>query len=160
MKKLFLFMITSALALAPLYSQESLSASGGEASGAGGEASYSIGQLFYHDVSGADASITEGVQQPYEISTVTSISDPLEQDLALEVYPNPVNDILILEVKSNELQDLAFELYDASGKLIKKQNKENVQTAISMGGLKPGVYFLRVTNQNNVLQTFRIIKNQ
>ena len=47
--------------------QEAVSAAGGNASGSGGTASYTIGQVAYTTNSSASGTITQGVQQPYEI---------------------------------------------------------------------------------------------
>jgi hypothetical protein len=52
-----------------MFSQESLSTSGGEANGTGGTVSYSIGQVFYSTYSGSNGTLSEGVQQPFEKTT-------------------------------------------------------------------------------------------
>lgn len=45
-------------------SQESLNASGSEATGTGGTVSYSVGQVFYSTQTGSNGTLSEGVQQP------------------------------------------------------------------------------------------------
>ncbi len=84
--------------LTVLHTQESIPASGGDVSGSGGSASYSIGQVFYSTHTGADGSVSEGVQQPYEISVVTSVVEAEGIDLVVSAFPNPVTDHLILRV--------------------------------------------------------------
>ena len=61
------------LGLTGLQAQTSVNTIGGNASGSGGSASYSVGQVVYQAHSGTNASIIEGVQQPYEILVVTQI---------------------------------------------------------------------------------------
>ena len=79
-----------------LNAQETIPASGGEASGSGGSVSYTIGQLVYSTITGTnDNSIAQGVQQPYEISIVSGIAEADEINLKILAYPNPVTDFLI-----------------------------------------------------------------
>ena len=62
------------LGLTGLQAQEAVLASGGDTSGSGGSISYSVGQVVYTTNTGTSGySVAEGVQQPYEISVVTSL---------------------------------------------------------------------------------------
>jgi len=63
------------LGLTGLQAQESVNATGGNASGSGGSASYSVGQVAYQTHTGTNGSVSEGVQQPFEISVVTAIEE-------------------------------------------------------------------------------------
>ena len=68
---IFVFMLSFLGAVA----QESINASGGNASGSGGSASYSVGQLVYQTYYGTNGYESKGVQQPYEISSATATED-------------------------------------------------------------------------------------
>ena len=50
--------------------QESANASGGDASGSGGTVAYSVGQVVYTTNTDASGTVSQGVQQPYEIFTL------------------------------------------------------------------------------------------
>lgn len=63
------------LGLAGLQAQTSVNVTGGNASGSGGSASYSVGQFVYQTHTGTSGSVSEGVQQPYEISVVTGLEE-------------------------------------------------------------------------------------
>ena len=52
------------LGLTGLQAQESVNATGGDASGSGGSVSYSVGQITYQTHTGINGSVAEGVQQP------------------------------------------------------------------------------------------------
>ena len=56
----------------------------------------------------------------------------------LDIYPNPVNDILNI----NQNGILQYDMYDASGKLVKKGSFENRQTSLS--SLPNGIYFIKI----------------
>ena len=58
-----------------LLAQEVIPTSGGTASGSGGSASYTIGQMIYTTNNGVNGSVSQGIQQPYEISVVSGIEE-------------------------------------------------------------------------------------
>jgi hypothetical protein len=138
--------------------QQGIMSAGGNASGECGSVSYSFGQVFYRLGTGAGASVAEGVQQPFEIWVVTSIAED-DIKLLFSAYPNPVRDMLFLTTDNYEAADLRWQLYDFKGKLLQNGRISEAQTAISMFGLDPAVYLLRIIDEHRVLKTFRIIKN-
>ena len=147
------------LGLTELQAQESVNATGGNASGSGGSASYSVGQVVYTTNTGTNGSVSQGVQQPYEISVVTGLEEAKGINLSISVYPNPTTDYLTLEIKEFELSNLHFQLYDMSGKLLKSEKITGSQTSIVMGNLVPATYFVKVVQGNKEVKTFKIIKN-
>ena len=80
-----------------IQAQESINVSGAELSGNTGTISYSVGQVVYNTHAMPGASFAEGVQQPYEISTVSGIDIP-EIVLQMSTYPNPTTDYLNLSI--------------------------------------------------------------
>ena len=67
--------------------QEGISVSGGNATCNGGSVSYTIGQVVYTCNNGDEGSVAQGVQQPYEISVVSSAGNFKNVDLACMAYP-------------------------------------------------------------------------
>jgi hypothetical protein len=148
------------LGLTGLQAQESVNATGGNASGSGGSASYSVGQVVYTTNTGASGSVAQGVQQPYEISVVTGLEEAKGINLSISAYPNPTTDFLTLEVKDFKLSNLNFQLYDMQGKLLQNEMITGDQTSIIMNNLVPATYFVKVTEGNKEVKTFKIIKTQ
>ncbi len=72
-----------------LYAQETVPATGGDAIGSGGSSSYTIGQVVYTINTGTNGTAINGVQQPYEISTITAIEMAKDIGLSFSVYPKP-----------------------------------------------------------------------
>ncbi len=142
-----------------IHAQETTDAAGGNASGSGGSASYSIGQTVYTTHIGANGSVAQGVQQPYEISIVTGIKDAKDISLSFVVYPNPTTDLLKLKIDAYPNQDLAYHLYQINGKILETRKLEDIETSISMAHLASGVYFLKITEVDKDIKTFQIIKN-
>lgn len=160
MKKLdiALTFILTLVSVSATQAQKTLSVTGGIAEGSGGSLSYTVGQVFYRFNSAENGSEAQGVHQPYEISVTTAIEEYNGILLEIMVYPNPVNDFLILKVDNNKPDNLSFKLYDTNG--ILKENRKIIsnETDIIMKNLPPGIYFLKVTDNQQELKIFKIIK--
>jgi hypothetical protein len=139
------------------FSQESVHASGGEASGNGGLVSYSVGQLVYTLVSDNGGSLAQGVQQAYEILAV-GVSET-ENNMTLSIYPNPTADVLNLLVADLKNEVYTYQLIDNQGRVVKTGSVINQQTQLSISALTGNVFFLNVLNSNNnQVKSFKIIK--
>ena len=147
------------LGLTGVQAQTSVNATGGDASGGGGSVSYSVGQVVYTTHTGTSGSVTEGVQQPYEISVVTGLEEAQSINLSVTAYPNPTTDYLTLRIDEFEISNLSFQLYDMNGKLLQNEKITGNQTSIVMSNLLPATYFVKVIRGNKEVKTFKIIKN-
>jgi hypothetical protein len=152
--------LTFVFSFSTLMAQETIPASGGNATGGEGTVSYSVGQVIYEIHSGTSGSITPGVQQPYEISMVTGIEEALALDLSVSAYPNPAMDHLTLKVDEAELSNLSFQLYDMNGNLLQQQIITGNETRISMLHLVPATYFVKIIQNEKELITLKVIKTQ
>lgn len=147
------------LGLTGLQAQEATLTTGGEASGSGGTVSYSVGQVVYFTNTGTTGSVAQGVQQPYEISVVTGIPEAKDISLSVSAYPNPTSDYLNLKVENYDNKNLSYQLFDINGKLLESKKIESNKTSIVMSNFVPATYFLKVTEGNKEVKTFKIIKN-
>lgn len=148
------------LGLTGLHAQEAIPATGGDASGSGGSVSYSVGQVVYTTSTGANGSVAQGVQQPFEISIVTVIEETKGITLQCEAYPNPTTDFVKLKVENYKTENLTYQIFDISGKLLENKKIEGNETSIVMSNLVPSTYFLKVIQGNKKIKTFKIIKSQ
>lgn len=154
-KKVIFFLLVFGLLTAQ--AQEAVIAAGGDASSSEGTVAYSVGQIIYSTNTGINGLVAQGVQQPYTISTVLGVEDnPIKLDFT--AYPNPTINFLTLNVGNAELSSLSFHLYDLRGILIESRKILNSTETIGMENLPSGMYFLKVTNNNKDLKTFKIIK--
>ena len=151
-----------ALGLTGPQAQNAVPATGGNASGSGGTVSYSVGQVVYTTNTGTNGSVAQGVQQPFEISIVMGLEEAKGIDLMVSVYPNPTTEYVKLKVDaltSLSIQSMSYQLFDINGKLLENKALEGTETSIVMSNLVPATYFLKVTEGNKELKTFKIIKN-
>ena len=74
---------------------------------------------------------------------------------AINVYPNPVNDILTIDNTSNTT--LTFEVVDINGKVISATNTVDNSATISTSNWNKGVYFVKFTSES-ASAVFKIVK--
>ncbi len=158
MKAIISFFCFIFICLSGLKAQQVIPATGGSASGSDGTVSYTVGQVAYSNINATDGSVTEGVQQPWEISVVNGI-DIVGIDLEISAFPNPTSNNLTLTVASG-FQGLSYQLYDMQGKNLQNKVIDDRNTSIDLERYAPAVYFLRVRNETNEIKTFKIIKNE
>lgn len=139
--------------------QQAVSTAGGECTGAGGTVSYTIGQVTYTTNTNSEGTVSQGIQQPYEILVISSIEDKYGITLELSVYPNPVSNYLKLVLVNYPNGNMSYQLYDVNGKLLEIKKLDGVETNIQLDMLAPSVYFLKVIDNNKEVKTFKIIKN-
>lgn len=139
--------------------QESVNGSGGEATGTGGTASYSVGQVVYQTHTGTSNSEAQGVQQPYEISVISSTTTIKDKDFNCKVYPNPSVEYLIIELEELS-KDMQYALYSVDGKLLKSSMISDQKSSLSMQEYVPATYLLELKKGDENIQTFKIIKNE
>ncbi len=157
--KIFFLLLFITLITTKISAQESVNTSGGDTFGSGGSVSYSIGQIVYTTNTGSNGSVAQGVQQPYEISIVTSIDEANCITLSVLAYPNPTADNLTLEIKNFDYSDLSYHLFDINGRLLQSKKITESQTKITMGNLVTATYFVKVMQANREIKIFKIIKN-
>ena len=78
----------------------------------------------------------------------------------MSVYPNPASTLLILNIENYKSSNLAYEMSDMLGKMISRKQVEGTETIIRMDELALGNYLISVVDNNQIVKTFKIIKNQ
>ena len=151
---LLTFTFFSLLATLELSAQENTVASGGKATGSGGTVNYSVGQVVYSTNIGTNGSVSQGLQQPYAVSTTVGIN---ETSIQLNAYPNPTTNNLTLTTDDSE--SLSYQLFNIQGAEISSKTLNSKTSNISLEGHPPATYFLKVIKNNEVIKAFKIIKN-
>jgi len=154
----FYAMLLMVFGLRGLQAQEAIPATGGDASGSGGTAGYTIGQLVYLTNTGIGGSELQGVQQPFEITFVTGIEEGKGITLKCSAFPNPVTETLILNIGGDLRGHYNVSLYDMNGERLEYKYIDGIETSIDMKNHVPATYFLKVTDNNTEVKTFKIIK--
>jgi hypothetical protein len=142
-----------------IHAQSNTVSSGGDLQSNTGSVSYSIGQIVYTSDITAAGSNLKGVQQAYEIYTVTGIENNLADIINISISPNPTSDLLKIEIENTASEKLQYSLTSITGKLIERGVLQEQTSTIDMMNLASAVYFLNINNKNNQQETFKIIKN-
>jgi hypothetical protein len=99
-----------------------------------------------------------------EIDTVSSVPPSAVPETnilfqGLSIYPNPVKDFLQICSQTDITQKVYFDLLDVSGTKINGLILSNAfnNAEIDLSGFSPGVYFVRISNNNKII-TRKILK--
>jgi len=143
-----------------LQGQSTVSASGGNGTGAGGSVAYTIGQVGYTNFAGENGSISLGVQQPNLFLTVGI--EEADITVSASLFPNPASTSTSLKLVGKYdpavTDGLAYSLYDLNGRLLFHNAIEAETTSISIAPLAEAIYILQVTRNNTEIKSFRIVK--
>lgn len=151
--------IVLSFSLFSVKAQQSVHVAGGNSIGSDGSVSYTVGQVVCSSIIANNGSILQGVQQPYEISVVTSIENAKGICLSVTAYPNPTTNYLTLYIEDFDISNLSYQLFDINGKILQNKKITSNQTSIGMSNLIPATYFVKVIQKNKEVKTFKIIKN-
>ncbi len=144
-----------------LSAQSALVGTGGEANGSGGSVSYSVGQIAVQSNSEGSTSISEGVQQPYEIDVVGVDNYP---DITLNaiLYPNPTQGNLQLVMSNDQLQMVngqwLINVFDTNGKYLFSKQINSETTQLDLSPYATGTYYIKVCKGKDVMKTFKVVK--
>ena len=136
--------------------QSDIVPTGGTATGNGGTVTYTIGQIAVQSYGEGGTTISEGVQQPYEIQTI-GIDNYLGITLNAMVYPNPTLGNVQLTMNNVQLEG-EVRVFDTNGKFLFSKKIEGETTVIPMAELATGTYFVNVLNGTQVLKSFKVVK--
>lgn len=150
-----LIFCSSFLFCSTLMAQERSVASGGEASGTGGTVSYTIGLPDFQTYSGSNGTISEGVQQAYELLSL-NVND-WNKDFQVVFYPNPVTDYLVIEVPETDAE-LTYNILSHSGQLVKSGNLSEIKTSIEVRSFVSEGYFIEIRKNNQLVRHYQFIK--
>lgn len=100
-----------------IIAQETAPSTDGDISGSGGAFSFTVGQVFYTTNTSSTGSVSQGMQQAFEIQTRSNPSLSTVQ-LTAVTYPNPSTDYLVLKITDTAIENLQYTLFDLNGKTI------------------------------------------
>jgi hypothetical protein len=141
------------------YAQQNTVSTGSEDSNASGSITYSIGQIDYIASSNASTFINQGVQQPFEIVTLSG-NEIKDIQINAEVYPNPSVNHLIISLQNYNYENLSYRLFDIRGREIIADKIANSETIVNMQPYASAAYILKLVDNNKEIKTFKILKKE
>ena len=80
----------------------------------------------------------------------------------MEVFPNPIHDVLRIVLKLDLVKQSQLEIIDIYGRIIKQEflKKGLDHYEINSSGIEPGVYLLRLSDEDGVIDFVKIVKGE
>ena len=162
---LFLLLVSSLLFLnsnqlqGQSIARQVIGITGGSTATSFGSVSWTVGQTAVKHVKSNDRkySVTQGFQQP-NLSILPSTVDPL---FSINIFPNPTQDLIQVTLWDASRKDLIMNLNNTKGQtLIANQAINPWKNEIDLSRFPAGTYFLRVSNQEEQSQTYKVIKTK
>lgn len=120
--------------------------------------SWSVGEPMISTESSNTAILTQGFQQPIDVNPL-SVDIKLNQDIRLQVYPNPTSEQITFQKETDKT--LKAELFNMLGKSIGHYSITQRQTNISLQHLPSATYLLRIQDlDQQIIKTFKIQKTR
>ena len=138
--------------------QQAVLPASSNATGTGGSASYSVGQVSFKTVESQAGTVTQGVQQPYEILFMTGVDDQKSTSLTCKVYPNPVAAELTLKIEKPVPVNLRYEVRNELGAIVAEGQAGNGETIIPVSGFPAGIYIVILLEDQKQKTTWKVIK--
>ena len=117
---------------------------------------WSIGECITETQSAGDYVITQGFHQN---SYVITAVENLRADIEMSVYPNPTTNFISLKVESSKVEGMQYTITDFSGKVLQTENFADDIEQINFSNYAVGTYFISVMENNQLIKSFKIIKN-
>ncbi len=137
--------------------QQNTVASGGDYSGSNGTVSFSIGQIDYLHISNTNGNVNQGVQQPYQI--LDNSINQSDLNVNITIGPNPSSNELTVVADFTNIKEVSGYISDQNGKIVKKKQILNTDPSFDLKDLSSGTYFLTIEQNDQILKSFKIIKN-
>ena len=82
------------------------------------------------------------------------------ENVTLNIYPNPSDKFINIEIQQESLQELKAEIWDLNGKLQKIfPLNNNSLTTLDLSELYNGIYIIKIYGDNNLITSSKIIKS-
>ena len=134
---------------------------GGYGGGPSSRLSWTIGDLVVDRFATANAVVTAGFQQAFQLALDI---DLLDGELEIDAYPNPVFESLNIRFGAIHSDAVHIDIISTTGNLLKSIKVEGPFDGrieqLNISELRSGIYLVRIYAEKGSLnKTFRIIKN-
>jgi len=89
---------------------------------------------------------------------ITVIKGSLPSEINTVAYPNPTTDFVYFSFAENQQSIKTVSIYNMQGQIVKTESVNKQNSKISLKSLPAGLYFYRITENNKLLQTGKIVK--
>ena len=167
MKQLLLsisIVLTAVLAYGQNLAPAAVSSAATKMTQSNGSLSFTVGELVVEThTDGNGNSLGGGFTNGSTSSTIiTSVQQPDEEKLMVNVYPNPTADMLTLDVQHIDVDAYTITIFDVSGKQVYTANHAGIsgRININLSSFESGTYLLNlISNKQETLGTYQVVRN-
>jgi hypothetical protein len=139
-----------------LYGQEIICSAGSYDVSTTGQLSWTIGDLITDTYTSTSSILCQGFNQTFQ--KTTDIEESISTGFSVEAFPNPATNFLKLKVFNKKQGNLSLSLFDLTGKKLFQKSLETEETEISLTGLIPSVYLIKIFDNDREIKSLKIIK--
>lgn len=121
-----------------------------------GDGVLTINEDYNHNNNPADDDINQDGTADYLQNSVLGVNQNQASAKTLSIYPNPATDVLNIDNKTGQSIS-AIEIYSINGMRVKQTQAGQASSAIPVGDLQSGIYFVKIQIGNEV-QNHKFIK--
>lgn len=102
--------------------------------------------------------VVGGAQLADFIEIKTAVGEVEIPGISVNAFPNPFTETAIFEIKGNPIKtDYTFEIFDVTGRSLRKEDFTGNRFTFYRGDLLPGFYAYRITTQGILLNSGKIL---
>lgn len=158
--KLFLslgFLLFSIISFAQSTAGEVIANGGEFYENGNGSLSWTLGEPVIETISNGTNTLTQGFQQ--NSYTITEISEVMNPEFNIRVYPNPTSDIINIDGKDLEIGTI--EMFDMNGKLVLSEEINDTCYQLNIQDKTVAYYLLKIySKKSNIVKEYKICKTQ
>lgn len=113
-----------------------------------------IGEPITHTYTGTNAALTQGFQQ----SGLEVVGVIENETFQISIYPNPTVNYLTISSDNTLIKSII--IIDLNGKILVKNNEIVSTWNYDLSDLSNGTYLVKVENEKQILNTYKIIKTK
>jgi hypothetical protein len=160
-----LALLVGASSFAQTIAPQSVNSAGVKMTQSNGSLSFTVGELVVLTQIDANGnSLGGGFTNSSTISTtVLSVQEPDAAVLQVSIFPNPTTDLVQLQIKEANIDEMELEFSDLTGKILYSAQYRlmNQNIGINTAGYPSGVYLLTLKKSNGqILGTYKIVKHE
>lgn len=130
-----------------------------------GTSTDSLGNVISCSDTYCDSSSVQRVAAGFQMSQLNVIPQSVtgiknnKNTIGLTAYPNPIADVLTIEISNSISTKLSYVLIDALGRVVDTHSIENKTTTINTSALEKGFYSLQLIDEKgNSLKSIKLVK--
>ncbi len=93
----------------------------------------------------------------YEVGLVTGVEENINPDEFINIFPNPVHDMVNINVNKQNNDEVQLQIFDAMGRIVFNKNTRGQNNYINFSKHQAGLYFVKTT-YNGKTATSKFIK--